>query len=271
MGRLCVFWRAICLCWALLASTALLPGAACGGAAALPAFIYLSEAEAAVTVKPTPQLPQVIVRENLIQQAVKCIDEIMAENGEERRYTIEPVNVPAGLRLPLGNITYSCYAPNGIRKGLNTAISVEVLVDGERYTRLNCIMRVRVFGRVVTAARRIQHETPLRAEDLRLEEKEDKGRSYAMYTDPQELIGKVLSSNVGEGTILHSGMIREPILILPYAVVNICTVFNGVEIKVPGTALERGRRGAYIAVKNDASGRRVRAKVIDENNVLVVQ
>lgn len=259
--------RPVCLLWGLMA--ALL--AAGGGELPLPAFMALPRGEAAVTVKPTPQLPQVIVRENFIQQAVKCIDEIMAENGETRRYTIEPVNVPAGLRLPLGTITYRCYAPNGIRKGRNTAISVEVLVNGERYARRNCTMRVRVFGRVVTAARRIQHETPLQAEDLRLEEKEDKGQAYAMYTDPNELIGRVLSSNVGEGTVLHSGLIREPILIQPYAVINICTVFNGVEIKVPGTALERGRRGAYIAVKNDASGRRVRAKVIDENNVLVVQ
>ena len=35
--------------------------------------------------------------------------------------------------------------------------------------------------------------------------------------------------------------------------------------------LETGRRGAYISVKNDSSGRKVRARVIDENNVMVVQ
>ena len=265
MSRLCRFLGMVCLLWWLAPAFSGVTGVPAGEEAFLPA------AEAAVSVKPTPQLPQAIVRENFIQQAVKCIDEIMAANGETRRYTVEPVNVPSGLRLPWGKITYRSYAPNGIRKGLNTAISVEVLVDGEHYARMNCIMKVRVFGRVVTAARRIQHEVPLQAEDLRLEEKEDKGQVYAMYTAPQELIGKVLSSNVGEGTILHSGLIREPILIRPFAVVNICTVFNGVEIKVPGTALERGRRGGYIAVRNDSSGRKVRAKVIDENNVMVVQ
>ena len=266
MGRPGSFFGVVCLLGALLL---LLP--AVSRDKAVPGWLAAGQAEAAVTVTPTPQLPQVIVRENFIQQAVKCIDETLAASGETKRYTVVPVNVPAGLRLPWGEITYRTYAPNGIRKSLNSAISVEVLVNGEHYATMKCIMKVRFFGKVVTSARRIQHEVPLQAADLRIEEREDKGGAYATYTDPQELIGKVLFSNVSEGTVLHSGLVRQPVLIRPYAVVNICTVFNGVEIKVPGTALETGRRGAYISVRNDSSGRKVRAKVIDENNVMVVQ
>ncbi|MCI7611395.1 MAG: flagellar basal body P-ring formation chaperone FlgA [Selenomonadaceae bacterium] len=265
MNRLFSFFGAVCL---LMALALFSPS---GTEMPVPGKLAAGRAEAAVTVTPTPQLPQVIIRENFIQQASKCINEILADNGETKRYTITPVSVPAGLRLPWGEITYRSYAPNGIRKGLNSAIFVEVLVNGEHYATMKCIMKVRFFGKVVTSARRIQHEVPLSAEDLRVEEREDKGGAYATYASPQELIGKVLSSNIGEGTVLHSGMVREPILIQPYAVINICTVFNGVEIKVPGTALETGRRGAYISVKNNASGRKVRAKVVDENNVMVVQ
>ena len=36
-------------------------------------FVQLSKVEAAIQIETTPQLPQVILRENLIQQATNCI------------------------------------------------------------------------------------------------------------------------------------------------------------------------------------------------------
>ena len=233
-------------------------------------FVQLSKVEAAIKIEPTPQLPQVIVRENLIQQAKKCIDQEMAGMGSKGRYIVEAVNVPAGLRLPWGNITYSCSLPNGIRKSLLTAVNVDVLVNGAPYARMVCSMRVRIYQKVVVAATPIQREIPIRLENLVVAEREDKGKAYERYADPQDLVGKVLTSNAAAGTVLHSGMVKEQILIQPYSQVNICTNINGVEIKTAGTALERGRRGDYITVQNNSSKRKIRAKVIDENNVQVV-
>ena len=228
-------------------------------------------AEAAVRIKPTEQLPQVIVEENLVQQATKCIREEMAAAGDTRRYTVEPVRVPPGLRLPWGNITYSCTLPNGIRKSRLTAVNVDVLVDGVPYARMVCSMRVRVYEKIIVAASKIQKETPIKAEQLMLSEREDTGKAFDRYTDTNELVGKVATANVPAGTVLHSGMIKEPILITPFSKVNISTNVNGVEISLQGTALERGRRGDYIMVQNDSSRRKLKAKVIDENNVQVVQ
>ena len=92
---------------------------------------YLPERQVpAIQIEPTPQLPQVILRENLIQQATNCIAQEMAARGGNKRYTVEAVRAPAGLRLPWGHITYSCSLPNGIRKSLLTAVNLEVLVDG---------------------------------------------------------------------------------------------------------------------------------------------
>lgn len=232
-------------------------------------FVQLSKAEAAIQIEPTPQLPQVILRENLIQQATNCIAQEMAATGGNKRYTVEAVRVPAGLRLPWGNITYSCTLPNGIRKSLLTAVNVDVLVDGAPYAHMVCSMRVHIYEKVVVSATPIQKETPIRLENLMVAEREDKGKAYERYTVPQDLVGKVITTNVPAGTVLHSGMVKEQILIQPYSQVNICTNVNGVEIKTDGTALERGRRGDYIMVQNTSSKRKVRAKVIDENNVQV--
>ncbi len=227
--------------------------------------------EAAITIKTTEQLPQIIVEENLIQQATKCIREEMAAAGDNRRYTVEPVRVPPGLRMPWGSITYSCTLPNGIRKSRLTAVNVDVLVDGVPYARMVCSMRVRIYEKIVVASSKIQKETPIKAEQLMISEREDTGKAFDRYTDISELVGKVVSSNVAAGTVLHSGMIKEPIMITPFSKVNISTNVNGVEISIQGTALERGRLGDYIMVQNDSSKRKLKAKVIDENNVQVVQ
>ena len=263
-SRLCPLLRIIC-------SWAVLLGICLGSVSMIAALMAGKAAEAAIRIRPTEQLPQVIVAENLVQQATRCIHEEMAAAGNGGRYTIEPVRVPPGLRLPWGNITYSCTLPNGIRKSRLTAVNVDVLVDGVPYSRMVCSMRVRVYKKVLVAAARIQKETPIKAEQLMVSEREDTGKAFDRYTDVGELIGKVATANVPAGTVLHSGMIKEPIMISPFSKVNISTNVNGVEIRLQGTALERGRRGDYIMVQNDSSRRKLKAKVIDENNVQVVQ
>ena len=232
-------------------------------------LVDIPKAEAAIKVEPTPQLPQVIVRENLIQQATKRIDEEMALMGGYSRYTVEAVNVPAGLRMPWGTVSYSCTLPNGVRKSLLTAVNVDVLVNGVPYARMVCSMRVRIYENIVVAATPIQRETPIKLENLMIAEREDKGKAFERYKEPKELVGKVLTANAASGTAIHSGMVRERLLIQPYTQVNITANVNGVEIKTTGMALERGRLGDYIMVQNTSSKKKLRCKVIDENNVQV--
>ena len=44
---------------------------------------------------------------------------------------------------------------------------------------------------------------------------------------------------------------------------------NGILVSTEGIAMENGRKDRYISVKNAVSGKILRAKVIDENNVEV--
>lgn len=220
-------------------------------------------------ILPTPQLPQVIVRENFIQQATKCIEETLASQGELRRFKVEAVNVPAGLRLPMGSISYASYVPGAFRLSRPMQVNVEVMLDGQLYATMNCIMRVRFYSQVVTAARRIPSETPITMADLLIEEKEDKGEAYKRYTDFSQVLGKVVTTTVPAGFPLHSGVVKEPILIKANSKVHISANVNGVVITMDGTAMERGRRNAYIKVRNDSTGKYVQGKVIDEMNVEV--
>ncbi|MCR5176210.1 MAG: flagellar basal body P-ring formation chaperone FlgA [Anaerovibrio sp.] len=233
-------------------------------------FMPLSMSEGApVVVQPTEQLPQVVLRENFIQQAEKCIKEALLEAGETRRYTIESVIVPAGLRLPLGEITYAGSIPNGIRFARGTQVNLDVLVNGKKYSTVRCSMRIRVYDNMVVATRQLRQEQVITAADVRLEEREDTGANWKYFTDVNQVVGLVPVKGIGQGKILNSNIIQYPICILHGTKVNIKAEVNGIMVTAEGVAMENGRKNRYINVKNTTSGRILRAKVIDENNVEV--
>lgn len=224
---------------------------------------------AGIVIQPTAQLPQVVVRENFIQLSTNKLKEVMAENGEQRRYEIEAVNVPAGLRMPWGEITYKTFLPTGIRYGKNVQVAIDVYVAGKKYSQIRCTMRVHVFEKVVTAAHQLQREQALTAGDLRLEEREDNGSAMQRYTSFDQVVGKVVTRNVAEGTIIDGRVLGEPVLIKAYTKVYINADINGINVQTEGIAMENGRKNAVISVKNLNSNRIIRGKVIDENNVQV--
>ena len=96
-------------------------------------MVFTSSSEAAeLVIRPTEQLPQVVVRENFIQLATTKLESVLRENGEVRRHKIEAVNVPAGARLPAGRIDYETFIPNGIRYGNRTQVWININVNGEK-------------------------------------------------------------------------------------------------------------------------------------------
>ena len=224
---------------------------------------------AEVSVRPTAQLPQVVVRENFIQQATNCIKNAMAEAGETRRYTVEPMIVPAGLRLPEGQITYGGSIPNGIRFAKGTQINLDVMVDGKKYTTVKCSMRIRIYDNMVVAVKQLRQDQVLTAADVRLEEREDKGANFVYYTDVNDVIGKVPIKGIGQGQVINNHIIQYPICLRRGDRVSINANINGIVVSTDGIAMENGRKERYISVKNLNSGRVIKAKVIDDKNVEV--
>lgn len=222
---------------------------------------------AAVAVTPTEQLPQVIFRDNLIQQATIGIENYLLEGGEGRRHTIEVLKVPVGLRLPPGTISYSTSLPNGVRFAKGTQVNVAVLLDGRRYATMQCLMKVHVFDMMVTANKQLIQGKEITADDLRIDEREYKGGNWNYFTDIKQVVGKVPRRGIGQGEIITSANIQNPIIIHSGALINLSGVVKGIRVTTQGKAMENGRVGDFITVMNVVSGKRVRAKVIDENNV----
>ena len=93
--------------------------------------------------------------------------------------------------------------------------------------------------------------------------------TYQYFTKPEEVTGKVLNRLVREGTVLSPNMLRNPIIIFTNAMVNLVVDYNGVKVKTEGIALQAGRAGDVIRVRNTRSGRTVQGHILDAQNVEV--
>ena len=81
------------------------------------------------------------------------------------------------------------------------------------------------------------------------------------------MLGHVVSRMVQEGAVLSEDLLRQPVVMESGAAVTIVSRYNGIEVRVSGVALTRGRVGQKIRVRNAASRKVMLARVLDASTV----
>ena len=204
------------------------------------------------------------------RQAIAFIDETMQKSGDTRRYTVEKASMPRILRAPEGEVRFVPSLPYGVRFWGNTAVYMDVLVDGAPFRTVKCQFKVHVFDHVAVAARPIMAGQPLTQSDFRFEEQEVGARAQNYLTKTDEIVGKVLSRSLSVGAPLWRTMLKTPNILKAGAPVTLVSRVNGVEVKIDGVALEAGHAGDIIRVKNTTSRKVLRGRIVDESTVEIV-
>lgn len=233
------------------------------GAFAWPADV---QAYAVSTAQPT----QTLQSDRLAAAAEGFLRQSLDEVVQSGRYELECVHVPRPMEIPLGAVSFQVQTSGGLRFWGNTCAEVTIYIDGEKYRTIRCYYRVKLYADIVVAARPIQPEKPLTAADLRLEEREVGTKGDRYYTRIDELLGSVVSRPVNMGHALERVMVKSQVILQPGTLVTIVANVNGVEVKMEGTAMQPGREGAIIRVRNNSSRKFVRARVINGTTVEVV-
>lgn len=232
-------------------------------------LFFLPAAVEAYGMPPEEMYAQELSSEDLERLATDHIEAVLTEGGESRRHTVTAAYVPRPLRLPAGSVACEVTTPNGLRYWGNTAVSINVLVDGAPFRKLTCQFRIHLFDSIVVAARGIQARQTLTAGDLRVEEQEIGASGDKYYTDPAEVVGLVSSRRLSPGQPILRTMAKKPQIIKGGDIVVIVAHVNGVEVKMEGVALGSGREGESIRVRNSTSRKIIRARVIDASTVEV--
>ena len=213
--------------------------------------------------------PQTIPKENFTTLAEKAIEEQLAKNGENRRHEFVLARMPMPMRCPAGKIELKVSLPREIRYGGITPVYVNVMVDGALFRRMVCYYKVKMFDTVFIAMHDLMLERRLENVDFRREEKEIFSRTEEYLKDEKDIVGKVPSRVIREGTAITKNMVQNPLIIEAGSPVTLVSERGGIIITAPGVALMRGREGSVIRVRNDKSRKMMRGRIIDANTVKV--
>ncbi len=235
-------------------------------------FIWMMTAVAgAYGLTPEDVYPQEISSEDMQDAAVSFIKETMTASGDTRRYTVETVHIPRALRAPEGELSFQAKLPNGLRFWGNTAVYMDILVDGVSFRQVKCTFKIHVFDRIAVAARPIPPRQPLKAGDYRFEEQEVGTRGAKFLGEDDVITGKILSRSLSIGMPILRAMLKLPDIVQSGSPVTMISRVNGVEVQMEGRALEAGHEGEIIRVKNIASNKILRGRIVDEFTVEIVR
>lgn len=121
---------------------------------------------------------------------------------------------------------------------------------------------------VLTLTQSLTKGTVIEAEHLTLAPAGDTV-GQTVFVDPARVIGRRLSVNLGRGRPVQARHLDIQHLIEKGHPVAITFQNSVVEVAMPGKALESGQRGDLIQVRNTASGRILRGRVVERNKIVV--
>lgn len=124
------------------------------------------------------------------------------------------------------------------------------------------------LGRIVVAAHDLSADVPLTRSDLKLERPAaGQGDSGQIAHGLKSVVGKTLTAPVSAGTPIRLSSLTQAVRVHAGQNVTVHVYAGGVSIRTMAIALQQGRVGQSILVKNPSSGKHYRVKVTDHGVV----
>lgn len=123
---------------------------------------------------------------------------------------------------------------------------------------------------IIKSARTIDREQIIQANDLTINLVNLKHIRGRYFTEIHAITGKMASRRISPAQIIRSNMIEQPQIIKKHDTVVIEAGHSGVTVTMTGQALESGAINESIQIKNNSSGKVVKAKILGSGRVTTV-
>lgn len=143
----------------------------------------------------------------------------------------------------------------------NSRISLRVNCTIPRW-QLYMTAKVRITKPVLITNRAILKNQIIQGQDLAFRETDITTLRNQYFDHLDSVIGKAAKYNLGSGKVIKSNMLNHATLIHKNDAVIIEAGRGSLKIRTAGTALSNGKEGQQIPVRNDKSGRTIKAFVI---------
>lgn len=230
-------------------------------------FAWASPASVSAYGNAAGSYTQSISSEYFAELARQKIEDELNASGETRRHEIWLAQAPSALSLPAGEVICEVELPLGVQYDKRTPVHIRVFVGGRLYRRAICYYQVMVYNKVLVAARDLPIDKPIAPDDVRLEERRMEGRDRRYIKDMAEIQERVPARVIRAGTAVEASMLQNPIAFETGAPVTIKVMYQGIEVRAEGVAMQRGRIGASVRVRNARSGKVLHGMVVDAATV----
>jgi len=180
--------------------------------------------------------------------------------GARTEINVKPLN--RNLRLK------NCKHPLDLStpKGTSSRISVKVSCPSPRWQLYARATRRHLLP-VAVSARALPRGKILSNADIELKETDLTPLKGRYFADIQELVGWQVKRATNKGRILKPSLLSEPPAIRKGDSVIIEARRSSLSIRASGTALEDGKKNQQIRVRNNKSGREIKAIIIAPGQV----
>lgn len=214
--------------------------------------------------------PVVLSSAQLSELAERKIEEKLREMGETRRHELRLQRAASTMRLPAGEVTAVVEFPRGLPYSREFPASFSIYVDGVLNRRATSYYRLTVYDRVLVAMTDIRAEAAISAANARIEERAVDTPPELTLTDFSRLDGRVAGRYIRKDVMITPNMLAMPLVMRAGNNVELILDANGIVIRAEGVALESGRIGYEIRVRNIRSGKILRGRVIDAATVKII-
>ena len=128
-------------------------------------------------------------------------------------------------------------------------------------------LKISIYHIIATARSHIYKGETLTADNIYFKETDITKISRSYFTEPKSVLGKAARRNISQHQSINPYMLSSPTLIIKGDSVIIKAGGNNLNISTLGTALQNGKKGRQIRIRNNRSGRVIRAYVTGKGRV----
>jgi len=204
------------------------------------------------------------VTEQFLEQTVS---EYLSRSAIDARYEIEVARLDPRLRLnqcdqPIAASLISTAIPVG-------RVSVRVSCEGSSPWSVFVPSHVRLYRQVLVASRSLLRGTVLTDADVSLAERDVSILTQGYLTRQDEALGNKLTRPAQPDQVITPNQMEMAKVVRKGDQVVITARSGSINVRMPGEAMSDGVTGKQIPVKNQRSGRTIKARVTGPGQVEV--
>ncbi|WP_457641149.1 flagellar basal body P-ring formation chaperone FlgA [Persephonella sp.] len=152
------------------------------------------------------------------------------------------------------------------RTGSYIYLNYRIFSNGKEIKKYKISVKYRQLRTVLAAKKDIKRGQIITEEDLMYIKTDRSGRNF--LTEKDQVIGGTAKTDILKGDIIKTNMVIPDYKVKKKDYVKVIYYRKNIRIEIVGQALQNGKIGDFIKVKNLSSGKVLECKVIGENTVL---